>query len=137
MRSAVFALLAATLACGSPIEPSAPSLDFESGVVFGIPTLPTTAKPESGAIVVTGVFQTPTTGYDLSGFLSTPRLRVLRIDVDAHGVDFGFPFPTQNFYRARVGDLTPGDYDLSVYHKDRNRPEVPSVRVYRQVVRVP
>lgn len=137
MRPALLALLGAALACGSPTEPSEPSFDFESGVVFGIPTLPTVAKPEPGGILVTGVFQTPTTGYDLSGVLSIPALRSLRIDIDAHGTDFVFPFPTQNYYRARIRDLASGDYDLSVYHKDRNRPDVPGVRVYHQVVRIP
>jgi len=137
MRIVFCALLGAAIACSSPTEPSEPSMEFEAGVVFGIPTLPTMAKLEQGGILVTGVFQTPTTGYDLSGALSLPGLRALRIDVDAHGTDPAFPFPTQNYYRARIRDLTSGDYDLSVYHKDRNRPEVPSVRVYHQLVRVP
>lgn len=137
MRLAVCSLLGAALACGSPTEPSTPFLHFEADVVFGIPTLPITAKPQPGGIIISGVFQTPTTGYTLSGALTVPGSHVLRLDVDAHGTDDPFPFPTQNFYRAQVGDLSSGDYDVSVYHKDRNRPEVPSVRVYHQVVRVP
>ncbi len=78
-----------------------------------------------------------TTGYALFGTLSVPGPRTLRIDVDAHGTDPGFPFPTQNYYRTRIRDLPPGDYGLSVYHKDRNRPEVPGLRVYNQLDRVP
>lgn len=137
MRLAFLSLLGAALACGSLTEPSEPSLNFEAGVVFGIPTLPTTAVPEPGGMLITGVFQTATTGYTLSGSLSVPGLRALRIDIDAHGTDPVFPFTTQNYYRARIMALASGDYDVSVFHKDRARPEVPSVRVYHQVVRVP
>lgn len=137
MRLPFFALLGAALACGSPTEPSTPSLDFEAGIVFGIPTLPTTAMPEQGGILVTGVFQTATTGYALFATLSVPGPRSLRIDVDAHETAPGLVFTTQNYYRGRIRDLAPGDYDLSVYHKDRNRPEVPSLSVYHQLVRVP
>lgn len=88
-------------------------------------------------MLVTGVFQTATTGYTLTGNLSLPGLRALRIDIDAHGTDPVFPFTTQNYYRARILDLASGDYDLSVYHTDRTRPDLPSVRVYHQLVRVP
>jgi hypothetical protein len=137
MRFLYCALLGTVLACGSPTEPSAPFLHFEADVVFGIPTIPITAKPQAGGIIISGVFQTPTSGYTLSGALVVLGARLLRLEVDAHGTDPAAPFPTQNFYRAQVGDLEPGDYDVSVYHKDRNRPEVPSVRVYRQTVRVP
>ena len=137
MRFAYGCLLGTVLACGSATEPSTPFLHFEADVVFGIPTLPITAKPQPGGIIISGVFQTLTTGYTLSGALAVIGVRTLRLDVDAHGTDTAFPFPTQNFYRAQVGDLAPGDYDISVYHKDRNRPEIPSVRVYHQTVKVP
>jgi hypothetical protein len=137
MRFGYCALLGAALACGSPIEPSTPFLHFEADVVFGIPTIPITAKPQAGGIIISGVFQTLTSGYTLSGALVVISAHVLRLDVDAHGTSEPFPFPTQNFYRAQVGDLSPGDYDVSVYHKDRNRPELPAVRVYHELVRVP
>lgn len=137
MRLAYCTLLGAALACGSATEPNTPFLHFESDVVFGIPTIPITAKPQPGGIIISGVFQTLTTGYTLSGALVVLSSRTLRLAVDAHGTDTPFPFPTQNFYRAQIGDLAPGDYEVSVYHKDRNRPEVPEVRVYHQVVSVP
>lgn len=137
MRLAYCTLLGAALACGSATEPSTPFLHFESDVVFGIPTIPITATPQAGGIIVSGVFQTLTTGYTLSGTLVVLSSRALRLAVDAHGTDTPFPFPTQNYYRAQIGDLAPGDYDVSVFHKDRNRPEVPEVRVYHQVVTVP
>jgi hypothetical protein len=138
MRLALCLVAGGLLACGSlPTEPDPPELEFDSGLVFGIPTLPVTAVPEPGGFLVTGVFQTATTGYTLFAALTVPSPRVLRIDIEAHELDLGFPFVSQNYYRARVVDLRSGDYDVSVYHIDRERPEVPGVRVYHQTVRVP
>lgn len=139
MRRSVPLLLAGALvACGgSPFEPINPSLDFHGGTVFGIPTLPTKAVPEDGSFLVIGVLQTATTGYTLSGFLSVPSSRTLEIYIDAHPMAPTFPFVSQNYYRARVGDLPSGDYDLSVWDKDHGKPEVPAARVYHQSVLVP
>ena len=137
MRCPVFALLGAALACASPTEPSVPTLEFEVGIVFGIPTLPTTAIPESSALLVTGVIQTQTTGYTLFGSLQVTGPRALRIDIDAFETVPGFFIPTQNYFRARVRNLPPGDYDVEVYHTNHATPEAVPVRVYRETVRIP
>lgn len=137
MRRFVFALLGVALACSSPIEPSVPTLEFEVGIVFGIPTLPTTAMPESSGLLVTGVMQTPTTGYTLFGTLAVTGPRALRIDIDAFETVPGFFVTTQNFFRARVRNLPAGDLEVEVYHTNHATPEAVPVRVYRQTVRIP
>lgn len=137
MRCPVFALLGAALACSSPTEPSVPTLEFEVGIVFGIPTLPTTAIPESSALLVTGVIQTQTTGYTLFGSLQVTGPRALRINIDAFETVPGFFIPTQNYFRARVRNLPPGDYDVEVYHTNHATPEAVPIRVYHETVRIP
>jgi hypothetical protein len=137
MRCLVFTLLGAALACSSPTEPSVPTLEFEVGIVFGIPTLPTTAVPESSALLVTGVIQTRTTGYTLFGSLQVTGPRALRIDIDAFETVPGFFIPTQNYFRARVRNLPPGDYDVEVYHTNHATPEAVPIRVYHETVRIP
>jgi len=137
MRCLVFTLLGAALACSSPTEPSVPTLEFEVGIVFGIPTLPTTAVPESSALLVTGVIQTRTTGYTLFGSLQVTGPRALRIDIDAFETVPGFFIPTQNYFRARVRNLPPGDYDVEVYHTNHATPEAVPIRVFHETVRIP
>jgi hypothetical protein len=137
MRRLVFALLGAALACSSPIEPSVPTLEFEVGIVFGIPTLPTAATPESGALLVTGVLQTQTTGYTLFGTLTVTGPRGLRIDVDAFETVPGFFVATQNYFRARVKNLPAGDLAVEVYHTNHAIPEAVPLRVYHETVRIP
>ncbi|HEU5217545.1 MAG TPA: hypothetical protein VFU23_02745 [Gemmatimonadales bacterium] len=103
-------------ACGSPTESNHPTLRFENGVVFGIPTLPITAVPGSGSIIVSGVIQTVTGGFSLFGDLRAGPGNALTVRVDVYLTGPGFNFVTQNFYRASVGSLPPGDYDVSVIH---------------------
>ena len=137
MRSLVFALLGAVLACSSPTEPSVPTLEFEVGIVFGIPTLPTSATPESRALLVTGVIQTPTTGYTVFGTLTVTGPQGLRIDIDAFETAPGFFVVTQNYFRARVRNLPAGDFDIEVFHTNHATPEAVPIKVYHETVRIP
>ena len=137
MRRYVFALLGAALACSSPIEPHVPTLEFEEGIVFGIPTLPTRVSAEPGALLVTGVIQTPTTGYSLFGTLTIRGPYALRIDIDAYETVTGAAFLSQNYFRARVRNLPAGDILIEVYHINHAIPNAAPVRVYNATVRIP
>lgn len=137
MRAASLWLALVLLGCGSPTEPSTPVLEFQEGIVFGIPTLPTTVMPEPGGLLVTGVVQTATTGFTLFAALSVESPAVLRIDINAFETGPGFFFPTQNYFRARVKNLAPGDYALTVYHTNHALPEAEPVLMLEQTVRVP
>ena len=137
MRCPVFALLGAALACSSPTEPNVPTLEFEEGIVFGIPTLPTRVSAEHRALLVSGVIQTPTTGYSLFGTLTIRGPHALRIDIDAYETVAGASFLTQNYFRARVRNLPAGDFLIEVYHTNHALPDAAPVRVYNATVRIP
>ena len=132
-RLSIVLLLAA---CGSPTEPNPATLQFENGVVFGIPTLPTTAVGGTGSILVTGVIQTPTGGYSLFGELQKGTGNALTLQIDVYLTGPGFNFLTQNYYRAQLQSLGSGDYDLSVIHVLHDPAPLRRVLVYRQTVRV-
>lgn len=103
--------------CGSsPTEPSTPTLEFAGQVIFGFPTIPTVAAPESGGILVTGQLVTPTLGYTLRGALVSEGSRALRLEVDAYLSDEPLPFSAQNYYRAHLRGLARGTYALKVVH---------------------
>jgi hypothetical protein len=134
-KSSLLLLLLA--ACGSPTGPSMqPDLEFESGIVFGIPTLPTVAVASEGMIVVTGVIPTLGSGFTLSPNLSLTAGNTLTLDINVTETATGFGFPAQNFYRARMRSLAPGDYDLSVIHSIHDPSPLRRERVYHQTVRV-
>lgn len=134
MRRLSLVLLIA--ACGSPTEPNHPTLRFENQVVFGIPTLPTTAVGGNASILVTGVIQTTSSGFSLFGGLQAGTGHALTVQIDVYLTGPGFNFLTQNFYRAQVGSLAPGDYDLSVIHVIHDPLPLRRERVYHQTVRV-
>ena len=134
MRRVSLVLLLA--ACGSPTEPNHPRLKFENGVVFGIPTLPITAVGGSGSILVSGVIQTATGGFSLFADLHAGAGNALTLQVDVYLTGPGLNFLTQNFYRAELQSLLPGDYDLSVIHVLHDPSPLRRERVYHQTVRV-
>lgn len=134
MRRISLVLLLA--ACGLPTEPHHPTLQFENGVVFGIPTLPTTAAGGSGSILVTGVIQTTSSGFSLFADLQAGTGNALTLQIDVSLTGPGFNFLTQNYYRAQIRALAPGDYDLSVVHVLHDPGPLRRVRVYHQTVRV-
>jgi len=115
MRARSAFLLCLALACGSPTEPS-PTLQFEGLVVFGIPTLPITAQALEGGIKVSGVIPTPTAEYTLSGHLRAVGGNKLVLEVVVDKTQAGAPFPVQNYYEGRIGNLSSGSYDLEVTH---------------------
>lgn len=131
-----FALVLLLAACGSPTEPDRPTLQFENGVVFGIPTLPTSAVGGTGSILVTGVIQTSTSGFSLFGDLQGGNSNALTLQIDVYQTGPGFNFLTQNYYRANVRLLAPGDYDLSVVHVLHDPAPLRRVLAYRESVRV-
>ena len=115
MRAPLAVLFCLALACGSPTEPS-PTLQFEGVVVFGIPTLPITAQPLEGGIKVSGVIPTPTAEYTLTGHIRAVGANKLVLEVIVDKTQEGAPFPVQNYYEGRIGNLDAGDYDLEVTH---------------------
>lgn len=131
-----FALVLLLAGCGSPTEPSHPTLQFENGVVFGIPTLPTTAVGGTGSILITGVIQTSTSGFSLFGDLQGGNGGTLTLQIDVYQTGPGLNFLTQNYYRANVRSLAPGDYELSVIHVLHDPGPLRRVLAYRETVRV-
>ena len=115
MRALAVLLVGLGLACGGPTEPS-PTLQFEGLVVFGIPTLPVTAEPLDGGIKVSGVIPTPTAEYTLAGHIRSAGGNRLVLDIIVERTQDGVPFPVQNYYQGRIGNLSRGDYDLEVFH---------------------
>lgn len=130
----VFVLFLA--ACGSPTAPNRPTIEMESGVVFGIPTLATEARVEAGNLIVTGVLQTPSTGYTLLATVTLTGTSTLVLEIHAYDNAPGVPFTAQNYYRATVRSLSPGDYDLSVVHVHHAPSPGFSARVYHDTVRI-
>ena len=105
------------VACGSPTEPGGgPQLHLYTQVVFGFPSLPTTADPRDRSVVVSGLIVTPNTGYFLDAALQVPMRGRLEITVSALRGNSGLPFPSQNYYAATVGRLVPGVYSVRVIH---------------------
>ena len=129
-------LLFALLGCESPTGPDGPTLEFARGIVFGLPTLPITIEPEPGGLVVRGIVETPTAGYTLFGSFRIPEAGRLRVDVDIWETMPGFYGKTQNAYRARLRNLPPGDYDVSVVHTNHALPQAESQIMLRQKVAV-
>lgn len=135
MRKPLLLLLLA--ACNGPTEPStAPRLDFESGIVFGISTLPTAAVVTEGTILVTGVIPTLGAGYTLRGVLLQGTGNSLILEIHVTETSVGFGFPAQNFYRARLRSLAPGEYQLSVIHVIHDPAPLRRERVYNETIRV-
>lgn len=128
-------LLAA--ACQSPTGPFRPTLTLESGIVFGIPTLPTEVRVIDGSMIVTGVMQTPGTGYTLLGEVTLTAGNTLVIEIHAYDNAPGFPFQSQNYYRATIRNLVRGDYEVSVIHNHHAPSPGFTQRVYRGTVEVP
>lgn len=131
-----FPLVLLLAACGLPTESNLPTLQFENGVVFGIPTLPTTAAGGSGSILITGVVQTARGGFSLFGDLHPGTGNTLTLQIDVQLTGPGFNVLTQNYYRAQVRSLAPGDYELSVVHVLHDPGPLRRERVYHQTVRV-
>jgi hypothetical protein len=124
-------------ACGSSTGPTQqPSLEFESEILFGIPTLATTAVGSEGMIQVTGVIHTIGTGFTLTGTVTVTGPNALTLEIDAYDNKPGVYFPVQNFYRAELRLLAPGDYDLSVNHNIHSPAPGLRERVYHQTVHV-
>lgn len=128
----VFLLLAA--ACSSPSGPSGPTLKFEKGIVFGIPTIPTTAVVDGKTIRITGVIQTVTSGFTLFGELKKISSHSFALYVEAEETGPGFRFPTQNVYRATLFDLAPGDYELQVFHTNHGSATAVTERVFHDTI---
>jgi len=124
------------LGCSSTGPNDLPSLHFESQVQPGIPTLPPSAVGGTGTIMITGVIHTESTGFTLRGRVTVPEPNVLLLEVDAEDNAPGLPFPVQNLYRATLGLLAPGDYDLSVTHNIHDPAPGSRLRVYHQTVHV-
>jgi hypothetical protein len=113
----VLALLAG---CGAPVAPTdveEPLLSFFTRVVFGFPTLATTAEtPRDAEIVVSGLVVAPTSSYLVEGDLESPRRGELTVTIKATRQSGGQPFPTQNYYAATIQRLAPGSYAVRVLH---------------------
>jgi hypothetical protein len=103
--------------CGSPTEPVHATLEFFGQLLFGIPTLETRAAPISGGIDVSGVFQTPNSGYTLFGSLQSRDDHQLVLHINAYNTKPGFPFASQNYYVGKIRNLPAGSYDLLVIHE--------------------
>lgn len=136
MRAPAAVLLAATAACGSTTGPSDVEVEFKSEIVFGIPTLPTAARMQSGALVITGVVQTPGTGYNLLGEFTRLPGRRLQLEVHAYDNAPGVPFTSQMYYRAIIRNLAAGPYDLLVLHNHHAPSPGRIVQAYHDTVRV-
>jgi len=114
MRALPAALVLFAASCGSPTEPTRPTLQFTGLIVFGIPTLETTALGLEGGIDVTGVLPTPSATYTLFGKLEFENGRLV-LNIDAYDNRPGAPFPVQNYYVGRIRHLPAGEYDLQVF----------------------
>jgi hypothetical protein len=124
------------LGCSSTAPNELPSLQFESQVQPGIPTLPPSAVGGEGTIMITGVIHTESTGFTLRGKVTVSGPNALLLEVDAEDNAPGLPFPVQNLYRAKVGLLAPGDYDLSINHNIHDPAPGSRLRVFHQTVHV-
>jgi hypothetical protein len=126
-----------TLACGDPSAPTrtVPTLEFAGVVVFGIPTLPTTAIGDARSMLITGVVQTQGAGFTLFGALHADG-QSLMLEIDAYDTKPGGFFKTQNYYRATVRDLAPGEYSLQVFHAIHDPAPGIRERVFNGTVRV-
>ena len=105
-------------------------------IVFGIPTLATTALTQPGGIDVTGVLPTPSAEYTLFGKLDASTQGRLIVEVTAYNNRPGAPFPVQNYYVGRIRNLLAGTYEIQVYeilHATQVRTEL----VLRDTVQVP
>lgn len=116
MRARLLALLLVA-GCGSPTEPVHATLQFFEQLLFGIPTLETRAAPITGGIDVSGVFQTPNSGYTLFGELRSHDDHQLVLHINAYNTRPGFPFASQNYYVGKIRNLPTGSYDLLVIHE--------------------
>ena len=116
MRARLLPLLLAA-GCGSPTEPVHATLQFFGQILFGIPTLETQAAPLTGGIDVSGVFQTPNSGYTLFASLDSRDGHHLVLVINAYNTKPGHPFPSQNYYVGRIRNLAPGVYNLQVVHQ--------------------
>jgi hypothetical protein len=111
----LFLLLVA--GCSSTTEPAHATLQFFGQIIFGIPTLDTRADPIAGGIDVSGVVQTPSSGYTLFGALESHSGNQLLLVISAYNTVSGHFFPSQNYYVGRIRNLPPGTYDLQVVHQ--------------------
>lgn len=137
MRAFAAGLILLAAACGSPTAPGAPVLSFTGVIVFGIPTLATQAESIDGGIKITGVLQTPSADFTVSGRLSTIGGRQLTVEIQADRTLSGAPpFPVRHYYEGLIERLVRGDYELTVIHT-LNTAQVQSAQVFRQTVRVP
>ena len=107
-----------------------------SNILFGIPTQPTTAVGSEGMIEITGVMPTAGSGFTLSGKVTLTSANELTLEIDAYDNAPGGPFPVQNYYRARLRMLAPGDYAVQVIHNIHEPAPGLRERVYRQSVHV-
>jgi hypothetical protein len=136
MRRSLLVLPLLLLGCSSTAPSDQPSLRFESQVQPGIPTNPPSAVGGQGTIMITGVIHTESTGFTLRGKVTVSAPNVLLLEVDVEDNAPGLPFPVQNLYRATVGLLAPGNYDLSINHNIHDPAPGSRLRVYHQTVHV-
>jgi hypothetical protein len=123
--------------CGSPTASTPkPTLEFISSILIGIPTLPAAAVGTEGMIEVTGVIHTDGTGFSLSGAVTLTGQHTLTLEIEAQDNAPGEPIPSQNYYRARLRMLAPGDYDLSVIYDIHSPPPGLRQRVFHETVHV-
>lgn len=129
-------LLLLAVACGSPTGPGGPTLQLTGSVVFGIPTLATTAVIQPGGVDVTGVIPTPSAEYTLFGKLDASTAGRLIVEVTAYNNRPGAPFPVQNYYVGRIRHLPAGAYELQVF-EILHATQVHSELVLRDTIQVP
>jgi len=130
-------VLLLSLGCDSATGPFRPELTLESGIVFGIPTLPTQVRVADGVMIVTGVIQTPGTGFTLLGDVTLMPGNDLVVHIHAYDNAPGFAFPSQNYYRATVKNLSSGDYSVSVIHHHHAPSPGFSQKVFFNTVAIP